>query len=119
MATTEDLKNRLTKRLKNQADVDLTGWVEASVEHHGYDSAEDVPETHEELVVIQAHIIALRDLATREAGNFSFKTERKSVDKSMISSAYLDIVKDVKKEYRRKAAEVKSGGTGARRADGR
>lgn len=102
MADSVELAERLYRRFKgvpNFEESDARELVEDAMQEHGYAPTAEVPKKNERLVLLYAQFQAAWQIAFSVAHYFKFVDGEEEIDKSMVSSNYRSLAKDLQEEY--------------------
>lgn len=108
MAKLDELSERLLKRFKDVPGVkkdDTDGWIELSMNEHGFDGQGDVPSKYIPLVMLYAEADGASQIALRTAYYFEYRDKDETVNKSKVADQYRKLADTLWDRYKVKKFE--------------
>lgn len=108
MAKLDELSERLLKRFKDVPGVekdDTDGWIELSMNEHGFDGQGDVPAKYVPIVMLYAEADGASQIALRTAYYFEYRDKDETVNKTKVADQYRKLAETLWDRYKMKRFE--------------
>lgn len=108
MAKLEELSERLMRRFRDVPGVkkdDTDGWIELSMNEHGFSGQDDVPLEYVSIVMLYAEADGASQIALRTAYYFEYRDKDETVNKTKVAEQYRKIAETLWDKYKTKRFE--------------